>query len=277
MSTLCSPLQLKLPTGALLEIGYRSPQLSDELDARGKMALAQELGMSVIEPQCNKREIVTITHARELGHIAQEEGIRIPSFGCDVPLLTESGQACQERVDFAVEVAEALGAQHFFTRILLYDEQQTQGDAWRQLADVLPVVVEQVAASGCVMGIEADGGTFVPTTERMLRVLALTDSPALVANFDACNLYMGGSDPFASLPLLKDRIRNGHIKDGIWHKRQHAEVAIGTGELNWTELFQAMSDQGCAVPMFIEHCKAAAEVRLAAAHLRSCLDRLGQV
>ena len=73
-----SALAVATPAGPIA-IGYRSPQLSDELDAAGKMALAHELGMSVIEPQCNKREITDLDSAKELGQAARDAGIGIPS------------------------------------------------------------------------------------------------------------------------------------------------------------------------------------------------------
>ena len=106
------------------------------------------------------------------------------------------------------------------------------------LTDRLPAVAGRFQEAGLYLGIEADGGTFVPSTERMLRLLGLCASPALVANFDACNLYMGGSDPIAAVQQLAGRVVNGHIKRR--HLAQEASrcevaqlAAIGAGELNW--------------------------------------------
>ncbi len=266
-------LNLTTASGTI-RIGYRSPQLGPALDADAKMLLATACGMSVIEPQCNQREITNPTQARDYAAAARRHSIAVPSFGCDLPLLTEDLAANQAQLDQALAVAEHLGAGHFFTRVLLPPPEMPQPRAWERLRRHLPPVLDRCRAAGLDCGIEADGGTFITSTERLLHLLTLVDHPALVANFDACNLYLGGSDPLATVETLATRIRNGHIKDGIWHAARHGEVAIGQGELDWHALLGKLRHHDLAVPLFIEHCKSPEQVRAAAEHLRRCLDEL---
>lgn len=253
-----------------IRIGYRSPQLGPALDAEAKMQLACACGMEVIEPQCNRREITDLTMAEDYAAAARRHGIAVPSFGCDLPLLTADRAGNQAQLDFALAVAERLGAGHFFTRVLLPPPEMVQPAAWDQLCHHLPPLLDRCATAGLHCGIEADGGTFITSAERLLRLISLVDHPALAANFDACNLYLGGSDPLAAIPALAPRICNGHIKDGIWHPARHGEVDIGQGELDWRALLDGLRRHDLAIPLFIEHCTSPEQVRAAARHLREC-------
>jgi hypothetical protein len=61
-----NPFDFEYAPGKRIRIGYRTPQLSAELDATGKVALAAELGMPVIEPGQGRKELLGLDEARTL-------------------------------------------------------------------------------------------------------------------------------------------------------------------------------------------------------------------
>ena len=105
----------KLKDGASLSIGYRTPGLSKCLDAAGKMALARELGMSVVEPQIAEREFPDVDAVRAYREAADAAEIAIPSAGCWLPLT--HGEARREldgQISSALQHAAILGVPYVF-------------------------------------------------------------------------------------------------------------------------------------------------------------------
>ncbi|MDA3959492.1 MAG: sugar phosphate isomerase/epimerase [Planctomycetota bacterium] len=254
--------------GGSIRIGYRSPQLSHTCSTADKISLAQELGCACIEPQVNRLELTSVAAAAELGAAARAGGISAETFGCDLPLLGSDEQALAQAIDDMAAIAQALGANYVFTRVLV-DELCPQGDLWQRLARNLPAAVARCTAGGVALSLEADGGTFVTSLERMERALDLADGA--LANFDPCNLYLAGSDPLLAVQRLAPRIRSGHIKDGVYG--QH-EVPVGSGELDWAGILDAMVEAGIDATMHVEHCKQPDQVRSAIAHLRTVMPAL---
>lgn len=77
------------------------------------MALAHEVGATVIEPQCNDLEISSMNAARVFAGAVTAAGIDIPSFGGDLSIMADQA-AMDARMDFTLEVARILGAWHLY-------------------------------------------------------------------------------------------------------------------------------------------------------------------
>jgi sugar phosphate isomerase/epimerase len=272
------PLRLPLGDGRAIRIGYRTPMLKKELDARGRIALARDLGIEVIETQINAdRDIGSVEEARELKLAADAAGVEIGSTGCNLPLTSGGDAEFTRQLDFVMTIVEALGVRMALCGVPLPPEGAPQAETWALASRRLRQVCERFGAGGRRFGIEPDHGTFLHTAERLARMVALVDHPACLANFDACNLYVGGSDPVAALELLRGRIASGHVKDGVFRTEKRGETPLGQGEVPWVEILRAMARAGLACPMYIEHYTTAASVTAAAAHMRTVLDRVGGV
>ena len=268
-------LHLLIDDTSAIRLGYRTPGLTAHLDAAGKMALAQELGMSVVEPQCNPREITDTQVARDLAHAADAAGIAIDSVGCELPLSARGDDPeFGQRLDFALEVAAILEARWIFTRVLAPDAGVAQDRSWQTVIERARSAAVACAAVGRELLIEADPGTFVHTLERQRRLLEAVGHPALRPNFDPCNLYVGGSDVDEAIATFGDRIASLHTKDGIYRSERRGEVALGTGELDWGRILGALRARGIALNGFVEHCTHPDQVRAAAAHLQRVIAEL---
>ncbi|MGB0767708.1 MAG: sugar phosphate isomerase/epimerase family protein [Phycisphaeraceae bacterium] len=94
------------------------------------------------------------------------------------------------------------------------------------------------------------------TAESLDRFLGEVDRESVAVNFDPANMILYGmGDPIAAAEKLAPRIRQAHIKDatsppepGAWG----AEVAVGTGEVNWQAFLKALDEGGFAGNLVIE-------------------------
>ena len=88
------------------------------------------------------------------------------------------------------------------------------------------------------------------------RFLAEVDRQNIAVNFDPANMILYGmGDPIAAAEKLAPRIRQAHVKDatsppepGAWG----AEVAVGTGEVNWEAFFKTLEAGGFDGNLVIE-------------------------
>ena len=117
------------------------------------------------------------------------------------------------------------------------------------------------------------------SAQTLLGALEELDRPYAGVNFDPANMILYGmGDPIAALSVLAPRIAQVHIKDatptktpGTWG----AEVAAGSGEVDWNKFFDALHAQGFAGGMIVEretgesrHADAIVARDLAGHHLR---------
>lgn len=94
------------------------------------------------------------------------------------------------------------------------------------------------------------------TAEALDRFLAEVDRENIGVNFDPANMILYGmGDPIAAVEKLLPRVRQVHIKDatsppapGQWG----AEVAVGTGEVNWEAFFKSLRSGGYEGNLVIE-------------------------
>lgn len=94
------------------------------------------------------------------------------------------------------------------------------------------------------------------TTEGLLSIVNLVDSPMLRVNYDTGNAWLGGVDPYEGLQAVADRVVHVHAKDidpgtgeTLRGKLTGTPVgcACGDGVINWrkvTEILRAAKYQG---------------------------------
>jgi sugar phosphate isomerase/epimerase len=115
----------------------------------------------------------------------------------------------------------------------------------RQIADVF-------AARGVRVAFE----TGQESAETLLDVLRELERPAVGVNFDPANMILYGmGDPIEALAKLAPRVAQIHVKDamptkapGTWGE----EVRVGTGAVDWKQLFAVVRDRGLRVNCMIE-------------------------
>jgi sugar phosphate isomerase/epimerase len=94
---------------------------------------------------------------------------------------------------------------------------------------------------GIKIGIEPHQ-SISKTTEGLLRISSLVESPCLGINYDTGNAYLGGEDPYEGLKAVKHRLAHLHAKDiSVQHSESERGKVTGTpvgcacgdGVINW--------------------------------------------
>ncbi len=119
-----------------------------------------------------------------------------------------------------------------------------------KLIERLRAVCEVFHAQRVRLGFE----TGQESASTLLEVLEELDHPAAGVNFDPANMILYGmGEPVEALRLLREHVRQIHVKDGLPPKVDGTwgeEVPVGTGAVDWKGFFEIARDLG--VPLMIE-------------------------
>jgi sugar phosphate isomerase/epimerase len=260
-------------TEATIKVGYRTPGLT-ALSPSAKIELAAELGIEVVETMMG-RDFESLAEAEEMREAAKDLGVTIPSTGAPLPITIPGTQhEIRAKIATYLQYIEILGCSYAFCRFLPAPEGIPQADTWETVRENGRLAADLFGEADVKWAIEADPGCFVNTLERLERALDWLDHPNVYPNYDPTNLYVEGSNPLRAVEVLGDRIHSGHIKDGVYNARGRRERPVGTGEVPYPAIFQAILDRGLRINMHIEHCREPSQVRAAAAYIQGVLDQL---
>ncbi|MFZ0592142.1 MAG: sugar phosphate isomerase/epimerase family protein, partial [Bryobacteraceae bacterium] len=99
------------------------------------------------------------------------------------------------------------------------------------------------------------------TTEGLLRVLNLVQSPMLKVNYDTGNAYLSGSDPYEGLQAVLDRLVHLHAKDISLHQAAEEKgkvtgtpvgCACGNGVIDWPRVVSILQQGGYSGVLSVE-------------------------
>jgi sugar phosphate isomerase/epimerase len=99
------------------------------------------------------------------------------------------------------------------------------------------------------------------TTEGLLKIATLVDSPMLKINYDTGNAYLGGEDPYKGLEAVADRLVHIHAKDiSIAQAESERGVVTGTpvgcacgeGVIDWARVIGILRRAGVSCVLSVE-------------------------
>lgn len=127
------------------------------------------------------------------------------------------------------------------------------GDPLRAvMIDRLRTVIDGFADQGVDVAFE----TGQETAQTLLGVLDALDRPRVGVNFDPANMILyGKGDPCEALDILAPRVRQLHVKDALPPTSAGAwgtEVVVGTGRVQWEELFAVLAQHDLLIDCLIE-------------------------
>lgn len=171
----------------------------------------------------------------------------------------------QTLINQSILAAKALGAGFVNTYFGANAQRTPQEALCRYRESILPCL-EVAAKEGIVITLENEfevTGTDCTRRADWIRELIETvNSPFFRVNFDACNFYFAGEEPFPyAYELLKDYIAYVHLKDGmkynpkvhtlsdeqfLWkdHSGDYLCCRMGQGAINYEGLFEAFLRDG---------------------------------
>lgn len=150
----------------------------------------------------------------------------------------------QKRIDHTkncIDLAKDLGASSVSTEpggpsTGLTREEEL--DVFEQgLNEVLPIAEENKIK----ILIEPEPGLLIENSSQFLNFISRFDSDYIGLNFDVGHFFCVGEDPVELITALKGYINHIHLED-IAQSRVHQHLVPGTGVINFTRIFNALSE-----------------------------------
>jgi sugar phosphate isomerase/epimerase len=187
--------------------------------------------------------------------------------------------ALRRRTDAVVEACRTLGIAQLFMPAVPPRQRDMAANGWRALGRELGQLSERLRVQGIELGYHNHHWELAPKegTRTALDVLfeAAGGSP-LTWQADVAWLVRGGAEPKAWLHRYRSRLTSAHVKDiapAGHNQDEHGWADVGSGVLDWRDLWQACRDAG-ARWMVVEHDRPRDPARTARASF-AFLTRMG--
>jgi len=146
-------------------------------------------------------------------------------------------------VRYNVELASALGAEHFSTAEGRLPDGADEAETWERLVTTLKEAAPIAEAQGVTIQIELHPGLLASTPEKAPRLIEEVGSKAVRICLDFChaNVITQG-DPVGMIRALGGTLGAIHIADGIQVGGLH--LPIGQGEIDVDACIEAVKDVG---------------------------------
>lgn len=243
---------------------------SADLDFTAGVKVAAELGYEWVEPMVHTGyELLS-----EIGYfhsfsmeedpllmkqICDEAGVGVSSISAHSPLMKP--EAAIPRLTRAAVLADYVG-----TRFLNSDEMLKPAwmsddeahDAMRYTLRRVAQVAERHRVNICI----EPHGVYTKTSEGLLRIVRLVDSPWIGVNWDTGNAYLAGlEDPYEGLENVLDYVRHVHAKDISFEQadRDRGSVtgtpvgcACGDGVVDWDRVISILEPLDREITLSVE-------------------------
>jgi 3-oxoisoapionate decarboxylase len=250
---------------------------------------AARIGFKFVEPMVhNGRELLSEAgyfHSvsmdedpLEVREVLERNGVRASGLSAHCPLMRP--EISVPYLQKAVRFAAALGAPVVNTDEGIRPEWVSTDDAFTIMKYTLASVLRVAERYGITVGIEPHQSISC-TTEGLLRIATLIDSPLLRVNYDTGNAYLGGEDPYEGLKAVVHRLVHVHAKD-ITIKHAEAErgktagtpvgCACGDGVIDWERVIAILRAAGFSGVLSVE-CGTPLQAERSLSHLGQLITR----
>lgn len=225
------------------------------------VAKASELGYRYVEPMVhNGREL--LSEAGYFHSVSMQEdplwmkeildkyGVKASGLSAHTPLMRP-----EISVDYlrqAIRFASDLGVNVVNTDEGPKPHWMDDETAFQVMKYTLTQVMQTAERYGVYIGIEPHQ-IYSKSTEGLLKIATLVDSPFLKINYDCGNAFLGGaSDPYEMLEAVKDKVIHVHAKDiggALLDERGKVTgtpvgVACGQGVIDWERIIRILKSAG---------------------------------
>jgi sugar phosphate isomerase/epimerase len=147
----------------------------------------------------------------------------------------------------------------------------------------LKAVLRVAERHGVYVGIE-DHQEYSKTTEGLLRIANLVDSPMLRINYDTGNALLSGEDPYAGLEAVASRLIHVHAKDiSMKHAAEEKGKVTGTpvgcacgdGMIDWCRVITILQKNNYHGVLSVE-CGTPEQAERSLRHLNTILEALDE-
>jgi len=245
---------------------------------------AAKLGYKFVEPMVhNGRELLSEAgyfHSfsldddpGEMKDILDQQGVKASGLSAHCPLMRP--EISVPYLQKAIRFAAAIGAPVVNTDEGIRPPWVSMEEAFHVMRYALSTVLRTAERYGVAIGIEPHQ-SISRTTEGLLKIVGLVDSPLLRVNYDTGNVYLAGGDPYAGLAAIAHLLVHVHAKD-ITVEHSDAErgkvtgtpvgCACGDGVIDWRRIVSILRSANFSGVMSVE-CGTEPQAARSLAHLR---------
>jgi len=202
-------------------------------DLLGTVAAVGKLGYQVVEFYAPYLDWTAET-AKNVRKALDESGLVCHSTHNNGPSFTPDG------LKKAIELNQIIGST---TIVMASAPRATTLDAWKQVADQLTAVSEQLKPLGMATGYHNHQVEWRPIDgTRPMDLLGANTPKSVVLQFDVGTCLEVGADPIAWITSHPGRIKSVHCKD--WSAAAHYNVPFGEGDAPWKAIFDSVETTG---------------------------------
>jgi len=248
---------------------------------------AAEIGFHYVEPMVhNGRELLSEAgyfHSfsldddpGEMRDILERYGVEPSGLSSHCPLMRP--EVSVPYLQKAIRFAAAVGAPVVNTDEGIRPNWMSLEETFQVMKYTLTVVLRTAERYRVDVGIEPHQ-SISRTTEGLLRIATLVESPCLRVNYDTGNAYLGGQDPYEGLKAVRHLLVHLHAKD-IAIRQAEAErgkvtgtpvgCACGDGVIDWKKIVAILRDSGYDGVLSVE-CGTPEQAARSLAHLKAVL------
>lgn len=212
----------------------------------------------------------------EMKEILDRYGVKASGLSAHCPLMRP--EISVPYLQKAVRLAAAVGAPVVNTDEGIRPDWLSDEECFQVMTYTLKAVLRTADRYGVSIGIEPHQ-SLSRTTQGLLRIATLVESPWLKVNYDTGNAWLAGEDPYAGLEAVKDRVVHIHAKDiSIRHSESERGKVTGTpvgcacgdGVVDWRRVVGILSSAGYGGVLSVE-CGTPDQAVRSLQHLRSVL------
>jgi sugar phosphate isomerase/epimerase len=232
----------------------RSADMSFEAGA----AKAAELGYRYIEPMVHTGwELLSEVHYFHsfsmeedpllMKEICDRYGLKVSSLSGHSPLMKP--EAAVARLTRAIVLADSVDARFVNTDEMVKPDWMDDDFAHQVMRYTLTKAAMVADRHRVYLCIEPHG-IYTKTSDGLLRIVNLVDSPWIAVNWDTGNSYLAGvEDPYEGLMKVREHVRHVHAKDiSLEHsEKERGKVtgtpvgcACGDGVVDWERVFDIL-------------------------------------
>jgi sugar phosphate isomerase/epimerase len=258
---------------------------SEDKSFAAGVARAAAIGYRYVEPIVhNGRELLSEAgyfhsvsmeeEPYEIKDVLAAHGVLASALSAHCPLMRpEIGVPYLEK---AVRFAAVLGAPVVNTDEGIRPDGLDLEDAFTLMKYTLTRALRVAERYGVYIGIEPHQ-SITRTTQGLVSVATLVDSPWLKVNYDTGNAYLGGEDPYQGLKAVRELLIHIHAKDiAIRQSDQERGKVTGTpvgcacgdGVIDWQKVLGILADCGYQGVLSVE-CGTSEQAVRSLHHLRS--------
>ncbi len=214
----------------------------------------------------------------EMKEILDRYGVQPSGLSAHCPLMRP--EISVPYLQKAIRFAHAIEAPVVTTDEGIRPAWMTDAECFEIMKYTLTMVLRTAELHGILIGIEPHQ-SISRTTDGLLKIATLVDSPCLRVNYDTGNAYLGGADPYEGLKAVTKLLVHVHAKDiSIQHSdTERGQVtgtpvgcACGDGVIDWAKVVRILKAAGFEGVLSVE-CGTPEQAARSLRHLRGVLAK----